>query len=61
MAGALLLGLLVYAAAFWGFVALSGGFLGLSWGFLGSSGVSCDFCVLALSLRFPSDFCGLAL
>ena len=47
LAGALLLGLLVSAAAFWGFLALSGGFLGLSWGFLGSSGVSCDFCVLA--------------
>ena len=48
LAGALLLGLLVSAAAFWGFLALSGGFLGLSWGFLGSSGVSCDFYVLAL-------------
>ena len=48
LAGALLLGLLVSAAAFWGFLALSGGFLGLSWGFMGSSGVSCDFCVLAL-------------
>ena len=48
LAGALLLGLLVSAAAFWGFLALSGGFLGLSWSFLGSSGVSNDFCVLAL-------------
>ena len=48
LAGALHLGLLVSAAAFWGFLALSGGFLGLSWGFLGSSGVFCDVCVLAL-------------
>ena len=48
LAGALFLGLLVSAAAFWGILALSGGFLGLSWSFLWSSGVSSGFCVLAL-------------
>ena len=65
LAGALLLGLLVSAAAFWGFLALSGGFLRLSWaswGLLGSLVISVFLrSKFAFSLRFPSDFCVLAL